>query len=179
MMYSLLIALMSFALLTDPAQQAPAAKKPVTLGPAVYRDTLNHFQFERPYMPITEFRAQQEEMPDVKALYLGTETPGKIRPTFMLQVRPPSPNIAMSQESDVQWLRTSGTLREEKKLQIDKFPAVMFTADQALESDTLRYISVIAYTPTCTINLSGLASISDFKKFEASYIGAIMSLKSF
>ena len=189
MIYSLLIVLMSIALPTDPVHQAPgqhastqqepAAKKPVKLGPAVYRDSVNRFQFNRPYMAIVDFRGEQPEVPDVKAMYLGAEVPGKIRPAFTLQTLPPSPNVALSQESDVQWLRTSGTLREEKKLQLDKFPAIIFTADQAVEGDTLRYVSVIAYTPTCTINLTGMSSISEFKKHEASFLGAIMSLKSF
>lgn len=170
--------MLSIAMLGDPPQQPAPAKKPeIKLGPSIYRDTVNHFQFDRPFMPITDFRSEQEEMPEIKAMYLGKEQEGKIRPAFMLQMRPPSPNITLSQESDVQWLRTSGFLREEKKLQLDKFPAVIFTADQPLESDTLRYISLIAYTPTCTINLTGMSSLSEFKKFEASFMGAIMSLR--
>ncbi|HET6512515.1 MAG TPA: hypothetical protein VFH43_10015 [Candidatus Kapabacteria bacterium] len=179
MIYSFLIALMSIALLTDPAQKAPDAKKPAKLGPAVYRDSVNRFQFNRPYMAIADFQGEQPEVPDVKAMYLGAEIPGKIRPAFTLQVLPPSPNVALSQENDIAWLRSSGTLREERKIQLDKFPAVIFAADQMVEGDTLRYVSVIAYTPTCTVNLTGLSSISEFKKYESSFIGAIMSLKSF
>jgi hypothetical protein len=171
--------MLSVALLVDPPQQAPAKKPEIKLGPSVYRDTTNHFQFDRPFMPITDFRTEVPDMPEVKAMYLGKEVEGKVRPAFMLQMRPPSPNVALSQESDVQWLRTSGLLREEKKLQLDKFPAVIFTADQPLEADTLRYISLIAYTPNCTINLTGMSSVSEFKKFEASFMSAIMSLRGF